>query len=106
MPRDAFVLKIQIELCHLKYARNVSGLLRNRPQEAEIQAMTVVDAFSILFSVGNISFFVCKYVICGITLRWSKNSENVVIVCTIHGNRKYSIVGGFHRRNKIPSGIT
>ena len=60
----------------------------------------------ILFSVGKISFFVCKYVICGITLRWSKNSENVAIVCTIHGNRKYSIVGGFHRRNKIPSGIT
>ena len=32
MPRDAFVLKIQRELCHPKYARKVSGLLRNRPQ--------------------------------------------------------------------------
>ena len=31
MPRDAFVLKIQRELCHPKYARNFSGLLRNRP---------------------------------------------------------------------------
>ena len=31
MPRDAFVLKIQRELCHPKYARNVSGLSRNRP---------------------------------------------------------------------------
>ena len=32
MSRDAFVLKIQRELCHTKYARNVSGLSRNRPQ--------------------------------------------------------------------------
>ena len=31
MPRDAFVLKIQRELCHPKYARKVSGLSRNRP---------------------------------------------------------------------------
>ena len=31
MPRHAFVLKIQRELCHPKYARNVSGLSRNRP---------------------------------------------------------------------------
>ena len=29
MPRDAFVLKIQRELCHPKYARKVSGLSRN-----------------------------------------------------------------------------
>ena len=32
MPRDAFVLTIQRELCHPKYARKVSGLSRNRPQ--------------------------------------------------------------------------
>ena len=32
MPRDAFVLKIQRELCHPKYARKVSGLSRNRLQ--------------------------------------------------------------------------
>ena len=32
MPRDALVLKIPRELCHQKCARNVSGLLRNRPQ--------------------------------------------------------------------------
>ena len=32
MPRDAFVLKIQRELCHPKYARKVPGLSRNRPQ--------------------------------------------------------------------------
>lgn len=51
----------------------------------------------ILFSVGKISFFVCKYVICCI----------VRIVCTIHGNRKFkSVVGVFHRWNKTPSGIT
>ena len=31
MPRDAFVLKIQRELCHAKYARKVSELSRNRP---------------------------------------------------------------------------
>ena len=29
MPRDAFVLKIQRELCHSKCARKVSGLSRN-----------------------------------------------------------------------------
>ena len=32
MPPDAFVLKIQRELCHPKYARKVSGLSRNRPR--------------------------------------------------------------------------
>ena len=32
MPRDALVLKIPRELCYPKCARNVSGLLRNRPQ--------------------------------------------------------------------------
>ena len=31
VPRDAFALKIQRELCHSKYARQVSGLSRNRP---------------------------------------------------------------------------
>ena len=31
VPRDAFALKIQRELCHPKYARQVSGLSRNRP---------------------------------------------------------------------------
>ena len=30
--RDAFVLKIQRELCHPKYARKVSGHSRNMPQ--------------------------------------------------------------------------
>ena len=30
--KDAFVLKIQRDLCHPKYARKVSGLSRNRPQ--------------------------------------------------------------------------
>ena len=34
MPRDAFVLKIQRELCHPKYARKVSGLSRNGPQDS------------------------------------------------------------------------
>ena len=33
MPRDAFVLKIQRELCHPKCTRKVSGLSRNRPQD-------------------------------------------------------------------------
>ena len=36
MPRDAFVLKIQRELCRPKYARNVSGLSRNGPQESQL----------------------------------------------------------------------
>jgi len=31
VPRDAFVLKIQRELCYLKYVRKVSGLSRNGP---------------------------------------------------------------------------
>ena len=34
MPRDAFVLKIQKELCRPKCARKVSGLSRNRPQDS------------------------------------------------------------------------
>ena len=32
MPRDAFVLRIQRELCHPKCARKVSGLSKNGPQ--------------------------------------------------------------------------
>ena len=35
VPRDDFVLKIQRELCHPKYARKVSGLSRNRPLASE-----------------------------------------------------------------------
>ena len=31
MPRDAFVLRVQRELCHTKCARKVSGLSRNGP---------------------------------------------------------------------------
>ena len=31
MPRDAFVLKIQEELCHPKCSRKVTGLSRNGP---------------------------------------------------------------------------
>ena len=42
MPRDAFVLKIQRELgqelCHPKYARKVSGLLRNRPLVTKVES--------------------------------------------------------------------
>ena len=33
VPRDAFVLKIQRELCHPKYARKVSELSTNGPQD-------------------------------------------------------------------------
>ena len=36
MPRDAFVLKIQRELWRPKYARNVSELSRNGPQESQL----------------------------------------------------------------------
>ena len=32
MPRGAFALKIQIEICHPQCARRVSGLSRNGPQ--------------------------------------------------------------------------
>ena len=38
MPRDAFALKIQRELCHPKYARKVSALSRNRPLETILTA--------------------------------------------------------------------
>ena len=37
MPRDAFVLKIQRELCHPKCARKVSGLSRNGPLDIQLQ---------------------------------------------------------------------
>ena len=45
MPRNAFVLKIQRELCHPKYTRKVSGLSRNRPQ-ARIDAINALDEHS------------------------------------------------------------
>ena len=39
MPRGPFVLKIQRELCHPKYARKVSGLSRNGPQAPAVQRL-------------------------------------------------------------------
>ena len=39
MPRDAFVLKIQRELCQPKYARKVPGRSRNRPQARVTRSM-------------------------------------------------------------------
>ena len=50
MPRDAFVLKIQRELCHPKYARKVSGLSRNRPLD-----WCLYSAFD--FILVNTSYF-------------------------------------------------
>ena len=48
MPRDAFVLKIQRELCLPKCARKVSGLSRNRPQfPVGLMAQTVERCTSI-----------------------------------------------------------
>ena len=38
MPRDAFVVHIQRELCHPIWARKVSGLLRNRPLAQVVEA--------------------------------------------------------------------
>ena len=37
VPRDAFLLKIERELCHPKCARKVSELSRNRPQAQDFQ---------------------------------------------------------------------
>ena len=39
MPLKVSLLKIQRDLCHPKYARNVSGLLRNGPQEFASQSI-------------------------------------------------------------------
>ena len=36
MPRAAFVVQIQTELCHLKWAQKVSELSRNRPQKTTL----------------------------------------------------------------------
>ena len=43
VPRDAFVLKIQRELCHPKYARKVSGLSRNRPQGRKLRVQSSIN---------------------------------------------------------------
>ena len=52
MPRDAFVLKIQRELCHPKYARKVSGLLRNRPLVTKVESCVALAP--VFFSVANL----------------------------------------------------
>ena len=39
VPRDAFVLEIQRELCHSKNTRKVSGLSRNGPQAPIVQSL-------------------------------------------------------------------
>ena len=46
MPRDAFVLKVQRELCYPKYARKVSGLSRNRPLEGLLSSRTRTNTVS------------------------------------------------------------
>jgi len=60
MPRGAFVLKIQRELCHPKYAQKVSGLSRNRPQ---VCCLPVAEKFDP--NVAN-RYFKLKRTLCGI----------------------------------------
>ena len=59
MPRDAFVLKIQRELCHPKYARKVSGLSRNSPQDRFVVCELTVSTQLVItmFSPFHYSYF-------------------------------------------------
>ena len=52
MPRGVFVLKMQRELCHPKYARKVSGLSRNRPQ---VCCLPVAEKFALMLQTGTSS---------------------------------------------------
>ena len=47
MPRDAFALKIQRELCHPKYAQRVSGLSRNGPLVSKYLVLLATELFAI-----------------------------------------------------------
>ena len=49
MPQDAFVLKIQRELCHPKHAPKISGLSRNRPLAPVVQILDSHPADKTLF---------------------------------------------------------
>ena len=79
MPREAFVLKIQIELCYPKYARIVSGLSRNRPPASfsfHGDNLAFINLFDTKFSwyqhhyhhhryfcqgFGNVGLHTCRY---------------------------------------------
>ena len=58
MPRDAFVLKIQRELCHPKYARKVSGLSRNRPLITKLVESPNLDS---LLELRNFRIFLLTF---------------------------------------------
>ena len=55
MPREAFVLKIQRELCHPRCTRKVSGLSRNRPQVNNLTRAQPIE-----YPVRRYTEFICK----------------------------------------------
>lgn len=58
VPRDASVLKIQIELCYPKCTRKVSGLSRTSPRPLDT---SVVDCFAPRYSSFHLSFRITIY---------------------------------------------
>ena len=49
MARDAFVLKIQRELCHPRFALKVSGLSRNMPQTSQPLFLLKINLKAIIY---------------------------------------------------------
>ena len=60
MPRDAFVLKIQRELCLPKYARKVSRLSRNRPQVSKEKKEVEIELPSWWLPVERVLYNDCE----------------------------------------------
>ena len=60
MSRDALVLKIQRQLCHLKCARKVSALSRNRPQLPNLTATLPLTLLLDFFPRINTLTFRCE----------------------------------------------
>ena len=56
MPRDAFVLKIQRELCHPKYARNVFGTFEKRAPGHYVGQMIRPWIMDICDQINEISY--------------------------------------------------
>ena len=105
MPRDAFVLKIQRELCHPKYARKVSGLSRNRPLDPQWTQWITRSAFRIslrpdwLLPVESTGQFIAR------TQILVHRARHTALLCDVN-NRGLITVRAQRRRTVLVKEIT
>ena len=86
MSRDAFVLEIQRELCHLKCARNVSGPSRNGPLSSVIQWLVNAINWIKHFSTFNLILIA--------VIRWLPSLQFLREISALNRNRRVRLPAG------------